>query len=186
MGVNIVLHVLPPALILEAPENVSWPLWEQYRRLLSLFTRLVVQRYGQGYTADGINAQIPVAVAIEMFNEPDYVWIPDEAKIEIAIDPHAYPCDKYMSQLHLSQIPHNDLPNKGCTSEGGFYREQNLAIPQVKTALRDFRWGGKFDRYISTFAALHEHISFAAQDEIARGGANMVVVSAAVTHVNLD
>ena len=124
--------------------------------------------------------------AIEMINEPDYVWLPDELKIEKALNPDAYPCDKYITQLHLSQIPENDLPSKGCIRKDGFYREQALPVPVVETPLKDFRWGSKFDVYVKFFAQLHEHVSFAAKDEISRGRADMVVVSSAVTHVNID
>ena len=186
VGVDIVLHVLPPALILETGESLAAPLWTAYQRLLSRFTRQLIQRYGYDYSTADHSARVPVAVAIEMFNEPDYVWLPDEAKLEIAINPHAYPCDKYISQLYLSQIPENDLPNKGCTAQNGYYREQDFPKPHEKTALKNFRWGRKFDHYVASFADLHEQVSFAAHDEIRRGMATLAVVSSAVTHVNLD
>ena len=66
-----------------------------------------------------------------MINEPDYMWLPDELKIEKALNPDAYPCDKYITQLHLSQVPENDLPGKGCIQRDGFYQEQPLprALP---------------------------------------------------------
>jgi hypothetical protein len=67
-----------------------------------------------------------------------------------------------------------------------YYHEQELGVPAVRTALQVFRWGTKFDKYVATFADLHEHASFAARDEAQRGHAEMVIVSAAVTHVNLD
>ena len=189
--VDLLLTELTPALLIEAPVTVMdrasrQGLWDAYRQLHLKFIRKLIQRYGHGYATADIRAQIPVAVAIEMFNEPDYNWLPDEAKIEKALNPDAYPCDKYITQLHLSQIPEHDLPAKGCVKRSFSYEEQDFGQPAVHTALRDFRWGRKFDKYGSTFADLHEHISFAAKDEIHRGGAQMVVVSSAVTHVNLD
>lgn len=194
--VDLFLNALPPALIIEAPTERTLRhfgchtsgerLWDAYRQLHLKFIRKLIQRYGRGYAHLDIRAHIPIAVAIEMFNEPDYNWLPDEAKIERALNPDAYPCDKYITQLHLAQIPENDLPGKGCVRREVSYREQDLRLPSVQTSLRDFRWGGKFDKYVSSFADLHEHVSFAARDEIHRGNAEMVVVSSAVTHVNTD
>jgi hypothetical protein len=190
--IDLFLNALPPALILEAPtagtlrylncQTSGERLWDSYRQLHLKFIRKLIQRYGRGYG----RAHIPIAAAIEMFNEPDYSWLPDEAKIEKALNPDAYPCDKYITQLHLPQIPENDLPAKGCVKQPGFYREQDLELPVMQTALHDFRWGEKFDKYVSSFADLHEHASFAARDEIQQGHANMIVVSSAVTHVNID
>jgi hypothetical protein len=194
--VDLFMYAFPPTLIIEAPSegilrhfnahSSRERLWDSYIRLHLTFIRKLVQRYGRGYSYLGVRARIPIAVAVEMFNEPDYGWLPDEAKIEKALNPDAYPCDKYITQLHLSQIPENDLPGKGCVKLSGFYREQDLGLPSVQTPLEEFRWGRKFDMYVSLFADLHEHASFAARDEIHRGGAKMAVVSSAVTHVNTD
>jgi hypothetical protein len=194
--VDLFIYALPPAFIIEAPSEgilrhfnahtSRERLWDSYRRMHFMFIRKLVQRYGRGYSHLDVRARIPIVVAIEMFNEADYGWLPDEAKIEKALNPDAYPCDKYITQLHLSQIPENDLLGKGCARLPGYYREQDLGLPSAQTALAKFRWGRKFDRYVSLFADLHEHASFAAMDEIHRGGADIVVVSSAVTHVNLD
>ena len=182
--VNIVLTSFPPAEIIESPNGEE--VRGLYQEVHIRFVRKLVQRYGYGYTQDGAPAMLPVVAAIEMINEPDYMWLPDELKIEKALNPDAYPCDKYITQLHLSQVPENDLPGKGCIRKDGFYREQALPVPAVETPLKDFRWGSKFDVYVKFFAQLHEHVSFAAKDEISRGRADMVVVSSAVTHVNID
>ena len=182
--VNIVLTSFPPAEIIESPNGEE--VRGLYQEMHIRFVRKLVQRYGYGYTRDGAPAMLPVVAAIEMINEPDYMWLPDELKIEKALNPDAYPCDKYITQLHLSQVPENDLPGKGCIRKDGFYREQALPVPAVETPLKDFRWGSKFDVYVKFFAQLHEHVSFAAKDEISRGRADMVVVSSAVTHVNID
>jgi hypothetical protein len=194
--VDLLLVERPPALILEAPAGGVWKslnsslsensLWASYRQLHLTFIRKLIRRYGKGYVDHGVQAFLPVVAALELFNEPDYVWIPDEAKIEGALDADAYPCDKYITQLHLSQIPENDLPGKGCVRRHGFYKEQDLGFSPVPTALRDFHWGAKFDKYVASFADLHEHASFAAKDEIKRGAAEVRVISSAVTHVNLD
>ena len=185
--VTIVLTEPPPRLILEAASmKLRAEAWELYCRLHELFVRKVVQRYGRGYARRGVTALWPVAVAMEMFNEPDYAWLPDELKIEQALDPHAYPCHKYVTQLYLSQIPTNDLPAKGCTRRGGVYVEQNLSLSQFETALGNFEWGGKFDYYVERFAVLHASVSLSAREEIASGNADMLIVSSAVTHVNID
>lgn len=185
--VTVVLTEPPPSLILEASSRQSRAeAWELYCRLHKLFARKVVQRYGRGYARRGVSALWPVAAAVEMFNEPDYAWLPDELKIEQALNPHAYPCHKYVTQLYLSQIPVNDLPAKGCTRRGSVYVEQNLSLPHAETALDNFKWGAKFDYYVERFATLHESVSLSVKEEIASGGADMLVVSSAVTHVNID
>ena len=196
MFVDLLLVERPPTLILESPAGGVWKsineslpgnaLWTSYCQLYLTFIRKVIQRYGNGYVQPGVQTIFPVVIAVELFNEPDYVWIPDEAKIERALNPDAYPCDKYITQLHLPQIPENDLPGKGCIRRYGIYQEQDLGFSIAPTALRDFRWGAKFDKYVASFANLHEQVSFAAKDEIRRGAANVRVISSAVTHVNLD
>ncbi len=194
--VDLLLADSPPSMIIEAPTDATLRyfgaqttgkrLRNSYTRLQAQFIRKLIQRYGRGYSHQDVRALIPIAAAIEMFNEPDYIWLPDEAKIEKALNPEAYPCDKYVTQLHLSQIPENDLPGKGCARQDGFYAQQDLALPHTETPLKDFNWGLKFNEYVASFADLHEQASFAAKDEIGRGNAEMVVVSSAVTHVNLD
>ena len=196
VDVDLVLVESPPALVIEAPSDNVWKnfathdprkdLWNAYLQLHLHFIRKLVQRYGKGYSRLDVSSLIPIVGAIELFNEPDYEWLPDEAKIEKALNPDMYPCDKYITQLHLAQVPENDLPGKGCVRRFGFYGDQALTVPEVKTSLSDFRWGLKFDKYVAMFADLHEHVSFAAKDEIRQGGARMVVVSSAVTHVNID
>lgn len=194
--VDVLVVDLPPALILEAPplrimqywgaQTSEQRLWETYQRLHIRFIEQIIARYGLGYSFHGIPAHVPIARAIEMLNEPDYLWLPDEAQFEKAIAPDAYPCDKYLSQLHLTQIPENDLPSKGCERQFGYYREQELGVSAPPTAVRDFRWGKKFDKYVAAFAELHAHASTAALEAITQGGAHMLVVSSAVTHVNID
>jgi len=157
-----------------------------YRQFYIVFVRKLIQRYGRGYEQQGTQALFPVVAAVELFNEPDYVWLPDEAQIEKALDPSASPCDKYLSQLYLSQIPENDLPGKACVRRQGIYLEQDIGFSAAPTALQNFRWGTKFDKYVATFADLHEHVSFAVRDEIQKSGAKVRLISSAVTHVNLD
>lgn len=194
--VDLLLTDIPPALIVEAPfqdvlksygcQTSGEAVWRLYKHVHAAFVKRLVQRYGRGYSSSEGPASIPVAAAIEMFNEPDYSWMPDEQQFEKAMNPHAYPCDKYISQLHLSQIPAHDLPNKGCGMREGQYREQDSTKPSVDTPLKDFRWGRKFDKYIAYFTELHDFTAMAAQAEIKRGQARMVVAGSSVTHVNLD
>jgi hypothetical protein len=194
--VNLLLVDRPPALILEAPAGgtrnsvkvflAENGFWDAYRRLYITFVRKLIQRYGKEYIRPGVQPLVPLVIAVELFNEPDYVWLPDEALIEKALDADVYPCDKYLTQLYLSQIPENDLPAKACIRRHGMYLEQDLGFSAAPTPLRNFRWGIKFDKYVAAFADLHEHVSFAAKDEIAKGAAKVRVISSAVTHVNLD
>lgn len=194
--VDLLIADKPPTLIIEAPTDESATafggqtaekrLWASYKHFQEQFIRQLIRRYGEGYAREGVPAPIPVAVAIEMLNEPDYVWLPDEVQFERALKPDAYPCDKYVTQLHLPQIPQHDLPGKGCRRHLGYYREQRLGLPQLQVPLQDFHWGRKFDKYVELFAEFHDYAASVAQDEIKRGGARMVVASSAVTHVNLD
>lgn len=194
--VDLLLVDLPPNVILEAPhpsfvepygcQMTGAQLWERYVELQAEFARKIVQRYGVGYSSATSAPTVPVGVAIEMVNEPDYVWLPDEVQFEKAKNPNAYPCDKYITQLHFTQIPENDLPNKGCGVRSGYYRDQGIEIPHVETPLKDFRWGLKFDKYVSSFADLHARVSTAARTEIQQGRSRMSVISSAVTHVNTD
>ncbi|MGE4093014.1 MAG: hypothetical protein AB7G75_19465 [Candidatus Binatia bacterium] len=194
--VDILVVDIPPALILEAPpdrilrhwgaQTSRTQLWATYKRFHIRFVEKLIERYGQGYAYQNNRARVPVAVAIEMINEPDYTWLPDEAQFEKAINPDAYPCDKYLSQLHLAQIPENDLPNKGCSYQFGYYQEQEFGGAEVRTPLRNFRWGTKFEAYVAAFAELHAEATMAAHRTIQRGGAQMRVIAAAVTHVNID
>ena len=128
--VTIVLTSFPPAEIIESPkgEEVRGLYQETHIR----FVRKLVQRYGHGYTRDGTPALFPVVTAIEMINEPDYMWLPDELKIEKALNPDAYPCDKYITQLHLSQVPENDLPGRGASRKMGFIRNNLSPSPPSK------------------------------------------------------
>ena len=194
--VDLLLVERPPSLLIEAlslggesafrtPDFLN-RLWERYFQLYQAFLQEVVRRYGRGYARQDGGAAVPVMIALEMFNEPDYVWLPDEMQIERALKPDVSPCDKYITQLHLPQIPENDLPGKICVQQYGLYQEQVLENSPAPTALRHFRWGTKFDNYVLSFTNLHEYASRAAREEIQRGGASVHVVSSAVTHVNLD
>jgi hypothetical protein len=79
--VDLLLTDAPPALIIEAPpektlhalryQTSGERLWGAYRQLHLDFIRLLVRRYARGYASAEHRAVIPIAVAIEMLNEPD-------------------------------------------------------------------------------------------------------------------
>ena len=60
--------------------------------------RLLVRRYA---------AEQPGAVlcALEIVNEPDYVWTPEEVKIEGGGSELINPLGKYVTELQLAQVP---------------------------------------------------------------------------------
>ncbi|MCB9920395.1 MAG: hypothetical protein H6832_18480 [Planctomycetes bacterium] len=180
---------VPPRLIVERPRDLDSPwtfaaLWDMYCQVHIKTMRAVVERYCLHETA--------VVGALEILNEPDYNWIPDEARIEKAISPHADPLRKYITELHLPQVPTSaEYDHTFCTESDvhfGYELEPKFIgeRPRRDTPVLDFPWGAKFDQYVACCADLHEHISFAAKDAAHAGGADVRVVSGAVTNNNLD
>jgi tetratricopeptide (TPR) repeat protein len=199
-GIRILMIINdhPPRIIVEAPNSSTLihlgrkydysSLWMQYQKVFCAMARVIVQRYGWDYQNDSERSLIPVVSAIEVINEPDYNWLPDEVRIERSKNPGASPCDKYVTELHLSQIPINDLANKAYSITPWGYKQQELddRCSIKTTSLSEFRWGEKFDWYVSCLADFHEKISFAVKDEAVKGGCPIVVVSGSVTHNNVD
>jgi len=114
----LTLVALPPRWILEAPANAtlnalsraysSATLWQRYLLLHVLVLRLMVRRFVT--QRDGAREpSVPAVVAFEIGNEPDYEWIPYEMRIERSYSPHANPVGKYVTELHLPQIPESDV-----------------------------------------------------------------------------
>lgn len=183
----------PPRLILEMPPNRLLPgfttgadvLWDKYVKVHIGLVRAIIGRY--------CKAGAGCIGAIEIVNEPDYHWIPDENRIERSLRPDCYPLGKYVTELHVSQIPETSTPCPPFYREpGGWYVDQPLhpglgAGPTAQpTPVLDFPWGPKFDRYVWAVAELMEHISFAAADAAHRAGVQLTLVSGAVTHNNID
>ncbi len=187
--VLLCLVAMPPRAIVEAPPGMGdqpgfSALWDKYIQVQIQLTRALVRRYGGPGRCLG---------ALEVINEPDYEWLPDELRIERALRPDAYPLDKYVTELHLSQIPETGEPCRPFRQlEGGHYVEQELDTALLKRRrssvlpVLDYPWGVKFEQYVACAAALMEHVSFAAKHEAKKAGADLTVVSGAVTHNNVD
>ena len=126
--------------------------------------------------------------AVELMNEPDYEWLPDEYRIERSQSPASNPLTKYVTELHLSQIPDRDFSTATELKPWGGYgiQEGEWGVdPRPAVPLLEFPWGAKFDWYISKAAAFHEHMSWAVRDEVNTMEQPVPVVSSAVTHNNL-
>lgn len=198
IGVLLTLVEMPPRLIIECPSVATLKhhrrdysfttLWEAYQGVLCEMARQVVRRYAQPASAATKTTGGSVVTAIEFFNEPDYTWLPDESRIERSLNPGVNPCDKYVTELHLSQIPTHDQPGKSATAVPWGFAEQEFseAVTVTPTPLGQFRWGVKFDLYVKCFAELHEQVSAAVRAEMARAGVRLALVSGSVTHNNLD
>ncbi|HZF77467.1 MAG TPA: class I SAM-dependent methyltransferase [Acetobacteraceae bacterium] len=192
----LLTHVsLPPVPILEAPRDGILAatgrryrfadLWNSYCEIQFRCARMVTHRY---VVAPGGTR---VVAAIEINNEPDYEWLPDELRIEKSGRPEAHAVRKYITELHNPQIPDaaDPAPAGEPTPWGGFREQQG---PWVETAPRptkgvlDFDWGAKFDWYVARYAEWAEHFSYAVFHEARSHGASTAVISAGVTHNNID
>mgnify|MGYP002713115643 CR=1 FL=1 len=190
ISVLLCLVEFPPRFIVELPAVGDFPfafdsLWDKYVQVHMLSMRAVVRRYCAHDTA--------CVSAIEIINEPDYHWIPDEARIERALRPDVQEDRKYLTELHLAQIPHS----AGAPEDTHRARAGDLARtpagsrsrrrrPGEQTGVLEFDWGEKFDKYVACLADLHEHISRVARDEASQIESDLTLVSGAVTHNNLD
>jgi len=194
--VLLTLVALPPVQILEAPAGIVLShyrrrytfnrLWELYIAISIRLWRMVVRRYVVE------PREHKVVCALEMNNEPDYEWLPDEVRIEKALDPNAYPLSKYITELHQPQIPEGQRVSPPFErSPWGTFKEQlgmwTEAAPASKTPVMEFNWGPKFDWYVRCYAELSVHMSYAVMHESRSAGCNdLDIVSAGVTHNNID
>ncbi len=188
----------PPRWLIEAPAASTLQamgrgytfasLWHRYLLVHIHLLRVMVRRYVTQQPAT-TPASNPAVMAFEICNEPDYEWIPDEMRIERAANPDAHPLGKYVTELHLPQIPETDVASAEFETAPWGYQEQDgewqLLHPPV-TPVLDFRWGRKFDWYVKCFAEFQEHMSYALRDEARQGAAPLLIVSGGVTHNNLD
>ena len=178
----------PPRWILEAPSQATLQahrraysfasLWERFLQVNEGVHRALVRRY----------AGRPVA-AYEVGNEPDYVWTPEHVKIEFA-DPMLYPLSKYVTELQLAQVPEREEVSPAIQATAWGFEAQDAewvaARPGGHTPVTRFDWGEKFDWYVRSFAVFQERIGYAIRDEAERTGASVEIVSASVTHNNID
>ncbi len=113
--VQILLSLVagPPRFLLEAPaaDVLRWwgrpytfeSLWVRYLRLHEHVHQLLVRRYVKERPDTGV-------IALEIVNEPDYLWIPEEMKLETCGNPLLGPNWKYVTELHIPSVPSCDRP----------------------------------------------------------------------------
>ena len=182
-----------PRWIIEAPSAATLAklgrvesfqtLWDRYLRVHTALHRFLVQRYIVGRIE-------PALTAIEVGNEPDYLWTPEEMKIETSSDPLVYPLSKYVTELHLPQVPEHDVGTRAFDAKPWGFGEQDGEWPPRDRARRksvlDFDWGEKFDWYVKCFADFQHELATAIHDEARTHGVPVDIVTASVTHNNLD
>ena len=183
---------MPPRWVLEVPSEGTcrqagrgyrhadfWHLWIQiYIRIVRATVRHVVDLPRGG----------EIVQAVEIVNEPDYEWLPDEYRIERALAPQVNPLHKYVTELHLNQIPDREMsraiqtmPWGGIGIQDGEWGTEAVAA----APLLEFPWGPKLDWYVRAFADLHTHLTWAARDELRACGSAARVISCSVTNTNL-
>jgi hypothetical protein len=188
----------PPKWIVEAPSTSTLlhyeraysfaNLWERYLALIERVYTTIVRRYVTARLAERPDAA-PCVAALEICNEPDYEWIPDEHRIERSDNASAEPIRKYVTELHLSQIPESDRGTAGYEPAPWGYKDQDAEWPSLgtpPTPVVDFAWGPKFDWYVRCYAQFQARMSAAVRREADAAGAELTVVSGGVTHNNLD
>src|SRR5262245_56383768 len=148
--VLLVLELPPPRWILESPPRKTLKalersysfdtLWNRYLELHERILRLVVRHCLDGRAR-------PALCAVEVGNEPDYNWIPEEMKIEgFEQQPLVYPLWKYVTELHLDQIPAGAAPAVPFQSnQGGYFQPQegewSTSRATRATSVASFDWG---------------------------------------------
>ena len=185
--------IQPPRPIIELPADaeleragVSFRFADAYGlycQICSDIARYAVTRY-IGSPED------PLIVALEICNEPDYEWLPDELRSEKAEDPSAFPLRKYITELHWSSIP--DDARGAVAAEhapwGGF-KEQSGNWPASNGShvpVLEFDWGEKYDWYVRCFGILNKQVSFALKQAVDQIGATVDILGGSVTHNNVD
>jgi hypothetical protein len=182
----------PPRWIIESPSDVTMQrtdrsyifssLWHRYVQFHVGLYRQIVSRYGARRGDHGLRA-------LEIFNEPDYNWTPDEVKIEGAREPLLNPVGKYVTELMLGQVPFVD---RGLRSfelgPWGFQSPdaQWTLLERPSVGVLDFDWGPKFDWYVMCAAQLQTHTARAIKEEATSRGLEVTTVSGSVTHNNVD
>ena len=190
--VLLTLVSTPPRWIIEAPSDVTLQRLKRDYTFASLWHRYVMF-WAEFVSPDRQTVRIRAADAdvagVEIFNEPDYNWTPDEMKIEGAGEQFVNPVGKYVTELLLGQVPITDqgiesfeLGPWGLQTPDGAWTERNR--PPV--GVLRFDWGPKFDWYVMCAAQLQTHTARAIKEEASAHGAELITVSGSVTHNNLD
>lgn len=199
--VLVTLICQPPRWIVEVPGKGTLTyfnkpytfgtLWDKFVRLQTELGRAMVRRYvtEPALRRPGVP---PVVCAFEVVNEPDYDWIPDEMRIEWSYNQSANALGKYVTELHLQQIPVGAGGYRAYeTTAWGHQPQDAWWNDQVRpVGVAEFDWGPKFDWYVKCFAQFHEHVSFAIRDEALKGSTDgvprVLLISGGVTHNNID
>ncbi|MBL8999892.1 MAG: hypothetical protein JNK25_02005 [Phycisphaerae bacterium] len=200
--VLLTLICRPPRWIIESPGKGTLgyfrkpytfdTVWERFVKMQIALNRLVVRRYVTDCSEQRGQTLPPAVRAIEVVNEPDYDWIPDEMRIEWSYHPSSNALGKYITELHLMQIPTGIGFHRAyeVTPWGHQPQDAEWADEVEPVGVFDFPWGPKFDWYVRCFAQLHEHVAFAVRDESLKGSEDgrprVLLVSGGVTHNNLD
>src|SRR5262249_16701012 len=111
-------------------------------------------------------------------------------RIERSTAPATMPITKYITELHQAQIPDRYAAHRYAeATEWGGYQEQRgnwAPDPGVSVPTLEFNWGPKYDWYIRCYAEWAKQVSFALHDEGRKRGKRFEIVSAGVTHSNVD
>jgi hypothetical protein len=188
----LTLVTAPPRWIIESPSDATLTrmargysfgsLWDRYIRFHTQVYRRIVARYTAGRPVQTLRA-------LEIFNEPDYNWTPEEVKIEGAGEGLVNPLGKYVTELQLPQVPVNDrsAPPFQPTEWGFAPQDANWNLHnRPSVGVLDFDWGPKFDWYVMCAAQFQAHTSRAIKEEAQKLGVEMLTVSGSVTHNNID
>ncbi len=192
VGLLLALVSAPPRWIIEAPSDVTLTrmgrgysfasLWDRYVRFhAQLYRRLLIR-----YSAERPGKTLR---ALEIFNEPDYNWTPEEAKIEGAAESLVNPLGKYVTELMLPQVPTSDRGYTAFEPAPWSAQPQDAAWTEWNRApvgVLDFDWGPKFDWYVMCAAQLQSHCARAIKETAAVQGVDVLTVSGSVTHNNID
>jgi hypothetical protein len=192
IGLLLALVSIPPRWIVEAPSNATLAhlgrpytfasLWDRYVRFHSGVFRLLVARYAAAQPLTGL-------CALEIVNEPDYMWTPEEVKIEWGGEGLVNPLGKYVTELQLPQVPVDSISGRAFEKTAWGFQDQDAAWVSDSdggTPTLDFDWGPKFDWYVKCFAELQAHVAWAIKDEAAKHSVEVSTVSGSVTHNNID
>jgi hypothetical protein len=192
IGLLLALVNIPPRWLIEAPSDATLAhlgrtytfasLWDRYVRFHAGLHRLLVVRYAVERPGSGL-------CALEIVNEPDYMWTPEEVKIEWGGEGLVNPLGKYVTELQLAQVPEGPLSAKAFEKTDWGFQDQDAAWvsgDEAATPVLDFDWGPKFDWYVRCFAELQAHVAWAIKDEAAKHSVDVSTVSGSVTHNNID
>jgi hypothetical protein len=192
VGLLLTMLSNPPRWIIEAPSDATLAkrgrpydfasLWDRFVRFHAKLYRLLVLRYAVHRPLIGL-------CALEVVNEPDYGWIPEEVKIEgVSVD-LLNPLGKYVTELHLSQVPSGSTSGRAFERAPWGFQEQDAgwrSEPGPPSPVLTFDWGPKFDWYVKCFTELQAEVAKAIKDEGRAHGVEVTTVSGSVTHNNID